>query len=68
MSKPGPCEDLMDTNAHLREQVAALSQCLREVLGAPLDSFALANACYVLAKIDKSSREYTHKAVDFQGV
>ncbi|MDQ4147460.1 MAG: hypothetical protein M3120_07235 [Pseudomonadota bacterium] len=51
MSKPGPCEDLMHTNAHLREQVAALSECLREVLSAPVDSFALAKACYVLAKL-----------------
>jgi hypothetical protein len=61
MSKPGPCEDLMHTNAHLREQVAVLSECLREVLSAPLDSIALAKACYVLGKIDKSSREHTHK-------
>ncbi len=53
------CEELVQAIAHLREQVAALTERLREVLNAPSDSFILAKARYVLAKIDKINQEYT---------
>jgi hypothetical protein len=48
--------DLVQANALLREQVAALSERLREVLDTPSDSLALAKARYVLLRIDKTNR------------
>lgn len=43
----------IEANARLREQVAALSERLREILAAPSDPLALAKARYVLAKVDQ---------------
>jgi hypothetical protein len=48
-----PLKDLVETNTRLREAVTALSECLRKVLNNPSDRLALAQARYVLAKVDQ---------------
>lgn len=58
---------LIEANTRLREQVAALSERLREILAAPSDPLALAKARYVLAKVDQLIENARSKSELFRG-